>query len=159
MPYFDNSKSTCGAWDLSQTRPRTVLLTQREEPNKQNLCHNLNSNQKEFSKWNTQFSGFASTSSSSSCNSSSCSGQSFEHENRHRFGPTLSLESGYKRDCWGQRVVTTNVSSEGDLSPWFSGMSLGDVMRVTVLQEMDKLNMNNSKPMDLSCKPWNLKKR
>ena len=79
-------------------------------------------------------------------------------ENIHRFGPTLSLESGYKRDCWGQRVVTTNVSSEGDLSPWFSGMSLGDVMRVTVLQEMDKLNMNKSKPMDLSCKPWNLKK-
>eukprot|EP00091_Calanus_sinicus_P003243 TRINITY_DN13403_c0_g1_i2.p1 TRINITY_DN13403_c0_g1~~TRINITY_DN13403_c0_g1_i2.p1 ORF type:complete len:147 (-),score=6.55 TRINITY_DN13403_c0_g1_i2:87-527(-) len=130
----------------------------REEPKKQNMCHSLNNKQNKYSKWNSQFSDSASTSSSSSWNSSSCSGRSYELEKRDRFGPTLRLESGYKRDCWGQRVVTTYVQSEGDVTPRFSGMSLGDVMRVTVLKEMDKLNMNKSKPMDLSCKPWNLKK-
>merc|ERR1712061_107028 len=38
------------------------------------------------------------------------------------------------------------------VTPRFSGMSLGDVMKVTVMQEMEQLNMERSKPLDLSCK-------
>ena len=38
------------------------------------------------------------------------------------------------------------------MTPRFSGMSLGDVMKVTVMQEMEQLNMERSKPLDLSCK-------
>merc|ERR1712079_406687 len=37
------------------------------------------------------------------------------------------------------------------VTPRFSGMSLGDVMKVTVMQEMEQLNMERSKPLDLSC--------
>ena len=43
-------------------------------------------------------------------------------------------------------------------TPRFSGMNLGDIMRVTVMQEMETLKMNKSKPLDLSCKPLNLSK-
>ena len=50
------------------------------------------------------------------------------------------------RSFWsGQRS-----RSEVDVTPRFSGMSLGDVMRVTVMQEMDRLNMNRQGPVDLS---------
>ena len=38
-------------------------------------------------------------------------------------------------------------------------MSLGDIMRVTVMEEMGKLNMSNQEPLDLSNKPWNLSKK
>ena len=45
-----------------------------------------------------------------------------------------------------------------DMAPRFSGMNLGDVMRITVMKEMDQLKMSNDKPLDLSFKPWDLKK-
>ena len=32
-------------------------------------------------------------------------------------------------------------------------MNLGDVMKVTVMEEMTKLNMTQNKPVDLSDKP------
>ena len=40
----------------------------------------------------------------------------------------------------------------------FSGMNLGDVMKVTVMEEMTKLNMTQNKPMDLSDKPKDFSK-
>ena len=44
-------------------------------------------------------------------------------------------------------------------TPRFSGMNLGDVMKVTVMEEMDHLKMYRNEPMDLSNKPWNLTKK
>ena len=41
----------------------------------------------------------------------------------------------------------------------FSGMTLGEVMRVTVMEEMTKLNMTKDKPMDLSDKPMDFSKK
>ena len=38
-------------------------------------------------------------------------------------------------------------------------MNLGDVMKVTVMEEMDHLKMYRNEPMDLSNKPWNLSKK
>ena len=43
-------------------------------------------------------------------------------------------------------------SSEADLTPRFSGMTMGDIMRVTVMKEMEKLNMTRHRPLDLSEK-------
>ena len=34
-------------------------------------------------------------------------------------------------------------------------MNLGDVMKVTVMEEMSKLKMSKEKPLDLSIKPLN----
>ena len=48
------------------------------------------------------------------------------------------------------------LGSSDVTTPMFSGMNLGDVMRVTVMQEMDHLKMNRNKPLDLSCKPADL---
>ena len=57
------------------------------------------------------------------------------------------------------------LGSSDVTTPMFSGMNLGDVMRVTVMQEMDHLKMNRNKPLDLSCKPadfscspWDMRK-
>ena len=44
-------------------------------------------------------------------------------------------------------------------TPRFSGMNLGDVMKVTVMEEMKNLKMNRNEPLDLSNKPWNLSKK
>ena len=41
-------------------------------------------------------------------------------------------------------------STPASLMPRFSGMSLGDVTKVTLMQEMDKLKMTNDKALDLS---------
>ena len=38
----------------------------------------------------------------------------------------------------------------------FSGMNLGDVMKVVVMEEMSKLKMSKEKPLDLTLKPMNL---
>ena len=43
----------------------------------------------------------------------------------------------------------------------FSGMNPGDVVRdvrVTVMEEMNHLNISRDKPLDLIAKPWNLAK-
>lgn len=37
----------------------------------------------------------------------------------------------------------------------FSGMNLGDVMKVIVMEEMSKLKMSKEKPLDLTVKPLN----
>ena len=124
MPYYETYESTGGAWDLSQSRRRSVVLKTKKAQPKQIFNKILNSYQHESSNWNKQFNDSASTCSSSSCNSLSSIGWSFEHEKRHRFGPTISLESGYNSDRWGRRDVTTCGSSEEDLSPWFSGILL-----------------------------------
>lgn len=42
--------------------------------------------------------------------------------------------------------------ADRDLVPRFSGMSLGDLMKVTVMKEMTRLNMSNNKALDLSKK-------
>eukprot|EP00092_Neocalanus_flemingeri_P009508 GFUD01010236.1.p1 GENE.GFUD01010236.1~~GFUD01010236.1.p1 ORF type:complete len:153 (-),score=23.13 GFUD01010236.1:14-472(-) len=152
MSFFNESNSSA-AWDFSQKRSDQTNLDSK---------HSVDSSRLESSNWNSQFNDAASVSSSSSWNSSSSSGRSSGSANNHRFGPTLSLESGYNGDPWRQRTCNTNntnSSSDRDMVPRFSGMNLGDVMRITVLQEMDKLNMNKSKPLDLSCKAWDLKKR
>ena len=44
-------------------------------------------------------------------------------------------------------------------TPRFSGMNLGDVMKVTVMKEMSALKMSNNKPLDLSDKPLNMSKK
>ena len=41
-------------------------------------------------------------------------------------------------------------------TPKFSGMNFGDLMKVTVMEEMENLKMYRNEPMDLSNKPWNL---
>merc|ERR1712106_207469 len=55
----------------------------------------------------------------------------------------------------GRRRISHKSSSSNstNFSSKFSGMNLGDVMRVTVMEEMSKLNMTQNKPMDLSDKP------
>ena len=40
----------------------------------------------------------------------------------------------------------------------FSGMNPGDIVRVTVMEEMNHLNISRDKPLDLIAKPWNLAK-
>lgn len=42
--------------------------------------------------------------------------------------------------------------ADRDLVPRFSGMSLGDLMKVTVMKEMERLNMTKDKALDLSKK-------
>ena len=37
-------------------------------------------------------------------------------------------------------------------------MNLGDVMKVTVMEEMEKLKMSKEKPLDLTVKPLNFSK-
>eukprot|EP00090_Calanus_glacialis_P011978 TRINITY_DN20418_c0_g1_i1.p1 TRINITY_DN20418_c0_g1~~TRINITY_DN20418_c0_g1_i1.p1 ORF type:complete len:129 (-),score=28.29 TRINITY_DN20418_c0_g1_i1:72-458(-) len=41
-----------------------------------------------------------------------------------------------------------------DIAPRFSGMNFGDVMRITVMKEMDQLKMTKDQPLDLSNKSW-----
>ena len=41
----------------------------------------------------------------------------------------------------------------------FSGMNPGDIVRVTVMEEMNHLNISRDKPLDLIAKPWNLAKK
>ena len=43
-------------------------------------------------------------------------------------------------------------SSDAYMTPRFSGMTMGDIMRVTVMKEMEKLNMTRHRPLDLSEK-------
>ena len=146
MPYFDNSNPRHAAWDLSQTKEKNSILHQKDESStKQHECYD----------WTNQFSDAASISSSSSLSSSSSSGRSSEPQHDQRFVPVFHNTDSRART---RNNHWTNFS-ESDSTPRFSGMSLGDVMRITVMKEMDKLNMNKSKAMDLSCKPWNLKKR
>ena len=158
MPYFDNSRPPSGAWDLSQSRPKIVILQPKEEPRTQKCCQRLKSYTHEYSYTKQQFNDSASVSSSSSSLSLSSSVRSCENQNEQI--PTLQLESGFiRQDSWGCPTVLNQRSvSEGYITPRFSGMSLGDVMRITVMKEMDKLNMNKSKAMDLTRKLWNLKK-
>ena len=39
-----------------------------------------------------------------------------------------------------------------DLAPRFSGMNFGDVMKITVMKEMETLKMTSQNPLDLSKK-------
>ena len=151
MPYFDNPSPRHAAWDLSQTGGKNVILQRKDESSKkQHECYD----------WTNQFNDAASVSSSSSWTSSSSSARSFKPQNDQRFGLILRLDPSENIDSWGRpRINHRTHFSESDSTPRFSGMSLGDVMRITVMKEMDKLNMNKSKAMDLSCKPWNLQKR
>lgn len=48
------------------------------------------------------------------------------------------------------KASSSSSSTPASLTPRFSGMSLGDVTKVTVMQEMDKLKMTNDKALDLS---------
>ena len=45
---------------------------------------------------------------------------------------------------------TSCTFSKTDLTPRFSGMSLNDMTKVIMMQEMDKLEMTNDKALDLS---------
>ena len=142
MPFFDNTESRHVAWDLSQTNGKNVILQQKDGPSKKEHGGN---------DWTNDA---ASISSSSSWTSSSSSGRSFEPQNDQRCGPVICPDRTDNIHNWG-RPRTNHC--EGDSTPRFSGMSYGDVMRITVMKEMDKLNMNYNKAMDLSCKPWNIK--
>ena len=55
--------------------------------------------------------------------------------------------------CGGERRRHQHTAAK------FSGMSLGDIMRVTVMEEMNHLNMSTDKPLDLSVKPRSLAKK
>ena len=55
-----------------------------------------------------------------------------------------------KLQCGGARRRHHNTAAK------FSGMNLGDIMRVTVMEEMNHLKMFTEKPLDLSVKPWNI---
>ena len=58
-----------------------------------------------------------------------------------------------KPQCGGERRRHQDTAAK------FSGMSLGDIMRVTVMEEMNHLNMSTDKPLDLSVKPRSLAKK
>jgi len=66
----------------------------------------------------------------------SSSGWKPEHEK--------SFQSGISPNC-GNPL-------DQNFTPRFSGMNLGDVMKITVMKEMEKLNMTKDKPLDLSKK-------
>ena len=89
----------------------------------------------------TSSSGSSKTPSLQASSSSSCSSSSWPSSSSGcDFGGSQLQGSSF----WsGQR-------REVDVTPRFSGMSLGDVMRVTVMQEMARLNMNRQEPVDLS---------
>ena len=48
---------------------------------------------------------------------------------------------------------------QSNFYPKFSGMGMGDIMKVTVLEEMKILKMAHSEPLDLSDKPINYAKK
>ena len=125
--------------DLSKANVRSVVLCPRDsfqnEPTKR--------------KSSSVFSDTSSTCSFTS--SSSCSSNSSTNNMNWIRGPSLVEKS------FSYRNANTGIST--DISPQFSGMNLGDVMKVTVMQEMEKLNMIRNKPLDLSHRPMDLSKR
>eukprot|EP00092_Neocalanus_flemingeri_P059188 GFUD01070679.1.p1 GENE.GFUD01070679.1~~GFUD01070679.1.p1 ORF type:complete len:128 (+),score=23.32 GFUD01070679.1:40-423(+) len=82
----------------------------------------------------------------SPCSSSSLSGSNSSSPFTERLTSTMN------------RTSQESSPIDRDLAPRFSGMNLGDVMRITVMKEMDKLKMSNDKPLDLSSKVSDLKK-
>ena len=127
------SESQSAAWDFSQKRNNQTSWNLKEE---QSAKHNSSSTYK--SNWNSQSSDAASVVySSSSWKSTSSSGKysgSSDHLSNQRFGPTLS-QTGYQGYSWSTESSNTSSSSDKDFTPRFSGMNLGDVMRITVMQE------------------------
>jgi len=61
-------------------------------------------------------------------------------------------DRGYQRQQDFQCQSWRSRETDRDLVPRFSGMSLGDLMKVTVMKEMERLNMTNDKALDLSKK-------
>ena len=86
--------------------------------------------------------------SSSSSSSSSGSWPSSPRQGASQYGYPRGDFPDYVRESRGG----WRSSSEADFTPRFSGMTMGDVMRVTVMKEMEKLNMTRHRPLDLSRK-------
>ena len=102
----------------------------------------------------------------SSSSLSSSSSRAYSASEKHVKDSSSRYADNYFKNSWspsGLEKVPSNAncfqtqttpgsssSLDQDMGPRFSGMNLGDVMRITVLKEMDKLKMNDTKPLDLS---------
>ena len=56
------------------------------------------------------------------------------------------------------RNLSSRSPLDQDLAPRFSGMNFGDVMKITVMKEMESLKMMSDHPLDLSKKSGGTKK-
>ena len=50
------------------------------------------------------------------------------------------------------KSLSSSSPLDQDLAPRFSGMNFGDVMKITVMKEMETLKMTSENPLDLSKK-------
>ena len=64
-----------------------------------------------------------------------------------------------QKQSYQKSALSYKRRNNQSFGPKFSGMNLGDIMKITVLEEMENLKMFRDKPLDLSVKPWNLAKR
>ena len=114
---------TSAAWNLSTKRP------QNDSPGSDSFGSST-----EFEK---PISHISSSSLGSSSNSPGLS-SGWKQEHEKSFQMSQAPHSGHPIDQ--------------DIGPRFSGMNFGDVMRITVMKEMDQLNMSKEQPLDLSKK-------
>ena len=83
---------------------------------------------------------------------SSFSGKSSSFSNTNFCTCGLWSDSGYNQTFKWKKQPT-------NFYPKFSGLGMGDITKVTVLEEMTTLKMALSEPIDLSDKPLNFAKK
>ena len=73
-------------------------------------------------------------------------------------GSLSSWDASRSKDYRMYRNLSSRSPLDQDLAPRFSGMNFGDVMKITVMKEMESLKMMSDHPLDLSKKSGGTKK-